>query len=178
VKHLYQYLNKIEVGSQVIKNSFEMLNDDLLFLFERLNIQISLATIFIEGSIPTIPRDLLRIICESLPVNFLENSLPKDIDLKYIIKLIKSLNQTNKIHGFIIDLPPDFMSEQLINLIGQPKIIQVDNEDYLKFEQFDLVPVERELLSVITMLEKTIDSAIEKPLEKLISTRMSYLNSL
>lgn len=158
-------LDKIEVGSLVIKRSFEMLNDDLLFLFESLNIQVSLATIFIEESIPTIPRDLLHIICESLPINLLENSLPKDIDLKYIIKLIKSLNQKNKIHGLIIDLPPDIMSEQLLNLIDQPKNIRLNNEDYLKFQQFDLVPIEQELLSIFTMLEKTIDSAIKQTSE-------------
>lgn len=155
-------LDKLEVNSDVIKNCFEMLNDDLLFLFERLNIQVSLAIVFIEGSIPTIPMDLLRIICKSLPINLLENSLPNHADLKYIIKLIKSLNGTDSIHGLIIDLPPNYMSKQSIKLIDQSKNVRLNNEAHLELEQFDLVPGEREILSIITMLEKTIDLAIEQ----------------
>ncbi|MHB1652986.1 MAG: tetrahydrofolate dehydrogenase/cyclohydrolase catalytic domain-containing protein [Desulfitobacteriaceae bacterium] len=153
-----------QFDSQFVKRSYEALTDDLLFLFDRLNVRVSFAVVFIEGHVPVVPRDLLRKTCESLPIHFSEYTIPHNIHLAEALALINSLNLTRDINGLIINLPPspDFMLKQLFNSIDPLKNVWLNDSDYLKLKQLTLDPYEIDILSILMILEKTFNSAVEQ----------------
>lgn len=155
---------EIEFDSLFIKRSSEALTEDLLFLFERLNIRVSLAAVFIEGRNPTIFRDLLQKICETLPIHFSEYSLSENTDLDEVIVLIKSLNRANDINGLIIELPfsLDSRSKQLFNLIDPVKDVRLNNADHLIIKQRVYTPNEEEILSILMMIEKAVEATVKQ----------------
>lgn len=156
--------NEIEFDNQFIKRSIEALTEDLLFLFERLNVRISLAAVFIEGQNLIVSRELLRKTCESLPLHFSEYLLPENIGLDEVVALVKSLNQENNIHGLIIDLPfaPDTIAKELFNFIDPLKNIRLNDADYYKLKEVSIAPHEEDILMILMMLEKTFDAAVEQ----------------
>lgn len=146
-------------GSEIIKRSLEALADDLLFLFERLNVRVCLAGAFMEDQHPAFPRDLLHKICASLPLSFSEHLLPKTAHEGQVRTLIESLNHTQQVNGIIVDLPAN---HYLLNLIDPLKDVRLNNEDYLKLKKLDLSPPEEDFLSILMILEKTFDAAVDQ----------------
>lgn len=152
------------LGSQYIKRSFESLTDDLEFLFERLNVPVCLAAVLIDGPNTAISRDLLRKTCDSLPIRYSEYLLPQNIGLEKVVALIESLNREKDIHGLIIEVPSSLESKLnlLYDYISPQKNIRLNDEDYHKIEKFGLDPHEKYILSILMMLEKAFNTAVDQ----------------
>lgn len=148
----------INYESPLIKMSHESLNDDLLFLFERLKIRVTLAAVFLDGHIPLVSKELFRELCQSLPINCEEHSLPHNYEK--IRKLIKALNRRRGINGIIMDLP--FALASLSNLIDPSKDVRLTDADFLKLRKLKITPAEEDILRVHMLFEKTFDAAIDQ----------------
>lgn len=147
-----------EYGSQIIRRSFEALTDDLLFLFERLNVRVSLAAVFMEDQNSVFSLNLLRKTCESLPLLYFEYVLPKNANEEQVKALIESLNHTREINGVIVDLP--IVAPDAFDFIDPLKNVRLNTEDYLKLSELALSPHEEDVLAILMMLEKTFDAAV------------------
>lgn len=152
------------LGSQYINRSFESLNDDLEFLFERLNVPVCFAAVLIDGPNTAISRDLLRKTCDSLPIHYSEYLLPQNIELEKVVALIESLNREKDIHGLIIEVPSSLDSKLnlLYDYISPQKSIRLNDEDYHKIEKLGLDLHEKDILSILMMLEKTFNTAVDQ----------------
>lgn len=153
-------VDQIYHDSPLIKRSFEALTDDLLFLFERLNVRVSLVAVYIENVNHSIPKGLLRKTCAALPLSFTEYFVPQNTGWDEIIALVKSLNVDKDIHGLIADLP--FSPDSILIFIDPLKNVRLNNSDYLQLKELGLPPNEEEILSILMMLEKTFDAAVEQ----------------
>ena len=157
-------IDKNDLGSQYIKRSFESLTDDLEFLFQRLNVSVCLAAVLIDGPNTAISRDLLQKTCDSLPIRYTEYLLPQNIGFERVVALIESLNREKDIHGLILEVPPSLESKLnlLYDSISPQKNIRLNDEDYHKLEKFGLDPHEKYILSILMMLEKAFNTAVDQ----------------
>ena len=147
----------MQTNSIFYNQSFEDLSNDLSFYFDRLNIRISLAAVFMEGPKTSIYRNLLQSVCKPLPLSFSEYVLPHNTEINEIIEFICSLDQKDDITAIFIDLPFNIKAQLFQKYILDPQtIIQIKNSINFKECEKHLFPNESEVIVIHNMLEKLL----------------------